>query len=70
MNEELSKLIEDRNQAEDDLECLEEELCAFERKHPEDHQDFKEWNDLYHEVNEQTNHVAYLNSWIESYENE
>ncbi len=68
MNEELERLIEDRNQAEDDLEHLEEELNAFERLHPEDHQDFEEWNDLHNEVNEATNHVAYLNCWIESYE--
>ena len=68
MNEELKQLIEYRNEAENDLERLEEELNTFEHLHPEDHQDFEEWNDLFEEVNEAVNHVAYLNSWIESYE--
>jgi len=68
MNEELERLIEERREAEQTLFELEEELNAFERAHPDDCEDFEEWNNLHAEVNEQANHVAYLNSWIESYE--
>lgn len=65
MKEELERLIQDRNDAEDELEHLEEELSALEQA---EGCDSEEWESLHREVNEQANHVAYLYSWIESYE--
>ena len=70
MNEELERLIEDRNEAESDLYDLEERLNRLEDDPDEDHQDHDEWNYLYHECCELTNHISYLTSLISSYEEE
>ena len=70
MKNELERLIEDRNDAEADLEHLYEELSAIEREFPdpEVHEEMDEWNSLFREVSEQENHVSYLTACIDSIE--
>jgi len=68
VEDELRRLIDDRNDAESDLESMYQELDALERADPENHEDSDEWNDLFHEVNEVVNHISYLSSCIDSIE--
>lgn len=65
MENELERLIEDRNSAEDEANRLEEYMTVIEREYPDSYEDHEEWNSLYHEVNELNNWAAYLTSCIE-----
>lgn len=67
MTDEKQKLIEDRNQAEDDLLRVEEEMHVFENTH-EDAESHEEWNELHLEACELENWIKYLNACLEDYE--
>lgn len=66
MNDELEKLIEDRNNSENEMIRLEEELADLERSLGADYEDSEEWNSLNDECNELNNWVSYLNACISS----
>lgn len=65
MENELERLIEDRDSAENEAVRLEEEMGVIEREYPDSYEDFEEWNSLHHEVNELNNWASYLTSCIE-----
>jgi len=68
-DEELKKLIEDRYDAEADLEHLYQEMGDLEAADP-DYEESDEWNALHHEMNEQENNISYLTACIDSFEDE
>jgi uncharacterized protein YfcZ (UPF0381/DUF406 family) len=61
MKDSLERLYQDRDEAEQAVFDLEEELRNYE-------EDSDEWCDVYHELTEAENHAAYIQAWIESIE--
>lgn len=69
MNDELKRLIKDRNFAEDELCRREEELAALgDEPESEDDPNYEHWYRVYDECNELVNEASYLSSWVESYD--
>ena len=61
MKDSLERLYQDRDEAEQAVHDLGEELLNYE-------EDSDEWCDLFHELTEAENHVSYIQTWIESIE--
>jgi hypothetical protein len=68
--EELKRVIKDRDMAENDAHSLEQELSDFEFAHPDDYQDYDEWNNLDYEIRALENEAMYLTHVIESLKEE
>ena len=66
--EELARMIADRNMAEDDAERLTDEIISLERQYPDTFEEMEEYNALDREINNLNNEAMYLTSCIQSYE--
>jgi hypothetical protein len=61
MKDSLERLYRDRNEAEQAVFDIAEELRNYE-------EDSDEWCDIFHELTEAENSVDYIQSWIDSIE--
>ena len=61
MKDSLESLYKDRDEAEQAVFDLEEEIRGLE-------EESDEWCSIFHELTEAENNVAYIQSWIESIE--
>ncbi len=66
--EELARMIEDRDIAENDAQTYSDEMDEIEEQYPDSFEERDDWNSLDCAVRDLENEAAYLTSWILSYE--